>query len=186
MMRAPAERRLRSLAVVCCALATGVLADAGAIVWLVGSEERRPWAAAPSPPLDSFLLCLAAMLVILLSAGVHARILRRALEREAPPEGPSGDDPPGSDWPSQAAGAGPDERPRLERRAAGRILAYVRATVATFALLELAAAAGLAAALASRSSFYGLVVCGTSLLAMIARWPRPSSLERLLAAEEDG
>lgn len=57
--------------------------------------------------------------------------------------------------------------------------AYQRATLVSFAVLELAALMGLLVALLSGSSFYGVVLCVASFLSMLLRWPKPRELDRL-------
>lgn len=57
--------------------------------------------------------------------------------------------------------------------------AYQRATLVSFAVLEIAALMGLLVALLSGSSFYGMVLCVASFLAMLVRWPSPRELDRL-------
>ena len=47
-----------------------------------------------------------------------------------------------------------------------------RATLVSFAVLELAALMGLLVALLAGSAFYGVVLCIASLLSMLLRWPR--------------
>jgi hypothetical protein len=57
--------------------------------------------------------------------------------------------------------------------------AYQRATLVSFAVLELAALMGLLVALLSGSSFYGVVLCVASFLSMLLRWPKAYELDRL-------
>ena len=59
------------------------------------------------------------------------------------------------------------------------IPAYQRATLVSFAVLEVAALMGLLVALFSGSSFYGLVLCLASLFSMLLRWPRAEEVDRL-------
>jgi hypothetical protein len=57
--------------------------------------------------------------------------------------------------------------------------AYRRATLVSFAVLEIAALMGLLVALLSGSSFYGMVLCVASFLSMLLRWPNARELDRL-------
>ena len=57
--------------------------------------------------------------------------------------------------------------------------AYQRATLVSFAILELAALMGLLVALLSGSSFYGVVLCVASFLSMLLRWPKANEIDRL-------
>lgn len=57
--------------------------------------------------------------------------------------------------------------------------AYQRATLVSFAILELAALMGLFVALLSGSSFYGVVLCLASFLSMLLRWPKAEEIDRL-------
>src|ERR1700724_4672683 len=68
-------RRLRVLGAVCASLLVAVLATAAAIGW----SAARPGAGdlMESPPFDSFLVALCAMLLVLLASAAYGRILRR-------------------------------------------------------------------------------------------------------------
>ena len=57
--------------------------------------------------------------------------------------------------------------------------AYQRATLVSFAILELAALIGLLVALLSGSSFYGVVLCLASFFSMLLRWPKAEEIDRL-------
>lgn len=57
--------------------------------------------------------------------------------------------------------------------------AYQRATLVSFAVLELAALIGLLVALLSGSSFYGVVLCLASFFSMVLRWPKAEEIDRL-------
>lgn len=57
--------------------------------------------------------------------------------------------------------------------------AYQRATLVSFAVLELAALMGLLVALLSGSSFYGVVLCLASFFSMLLRWPKAEEIDRL-------
>ena len=59
------------------------------------------------------------------------------------------------------------------------ISAYQRATLVSFAVLEVAALMGLVVALLSGSSFYGFVICVLVLFSMLLRWPKAQELDRL-------
>lgn len=59
------------------------------------------------------------------------------------------------------------------------VSAYQRATLVSFAVLELAALMGLLVALLSGSSFYGVVLCLASLFSMLLRWPKAHEVDRL-------
>src|ERR1700720_2298472 len=73
-------RRLRVLGAVCASLLVAVLATAAAIGW----SAARPGAGdlMESPPFDSFLVALCAMLLVLLASAVYGRILRRQAAAE--------------------------------------------------------------------------------------------------------
>jgi hypothetical protein len=159
--------RLQGLASVCAALLAGVVLDFALLVWQAGRGGAGDWMA--SPETLPFSLALGAMILILLSSGVRSKILRQALA--------SGEE-------------GEQEEPqtrqeeRLARPEAGPLLAaYTRATLASFAILELAAAIGLGAALANGSVFYGLIICATSAAGMLARWPRRAVLEVMISTQ---
>jgi hypothetical protein len=154
------ERRRRDLVGLCGALLGGALL-AGGLVAVAALREETPLAA-ETPSTTAFVLGFLALLVILLSSAARSAVLRRAQERE-------------DDAESVAQGMPP---PPV---AAQRLAAYVRATQLCFTLLAAAAFLGLAAALAGRAPFYGLVACSVSVLAMAVRWPRRSLLDELLA-----
>jgi hypothetical protein len=101
---------------------------------------------------DSLALTFGAMVLLLVSSRVRSTSLRRAVPRD----------------------------PRLRPDPAAVLAAYRRATLTSFALLELSALLGLAVALLSGSRFYGWVICAAVLLAMLARWPRAAEVDRIL------
>jgi hypothetical protein len=93
------ERRLRALASACAAPAAAALVASGMVGWMAArggsgaavdlGNLRNPgnspdWQA--SPPFDSFLIALGAMLLVLLASAVHGRILRRQGSGRAPAE----------------------------------------------------------------------------------------------------
>jgi hypothetical protein len=58
--------------------------------------------------------------------------------------------------------------------------AYTRATIVGFALLDAAAALGLAVAAVTGTARYALVICAAAALGMLARWPRRAAVLALL------
>ena len=142
-------QRLRRLRTVCMALAATVLAYGVAGWFLIEGFQFRPFGKVPDA-LPLAMTFLAAVL-ILLASRLRSAILRGGL-------------------PSN----------RLLPTDLGSLMsAYQRATLVSFAVLEMAALMGLLVALLSGSSFYGVVLCVTSFLSMLLRWPRAHELDRL-------
>jgi hypothetical protein len=164
------DRRLRLLGSTCAALAVAVLATAAAVGWAALRASASDFMA--SPPGDSFLAALCAMVLVLLASAAHGRILRRqaAAEIDDAAEMDGVDDPDG------AATAG-RPRPPAAAVTASRLSAYTWATGAWFGMLAVAAALGAVAAAGGRAPLYGLVVSVAVLFAMVARWPRRSGFE---------
>ena len=144
-------RRLRVLGSVCAALMVAVLAAVAAIGWAAAGAGAGDLMV--SPPVDSFLVALGALLLVLLASAVHDRILRRqaAAELEEPEE--------------------------AEEPAAARLRAYSWATGASFGMLTAAAALGAIVARTGKALFFGLVICIAAFLSMLARWPRRSGFD---------
>ena len=142
-------QRLRRLRTACTALAATVLAFAVAGWFLIEGFQLRPFGKVPEA-LPLSMTFLAAVL-ILLASRLRSAILRGAL-------------------PSN----------RLLPIDLGNLMsAYQRATLLSFAILEMAALMGLLVALLSGSSFYGVVLCVASFLSMLLRWPKARELDRL-------
>jgi hypothetical protein len=164
-------RRLRVLGAVCASLLVAVLATAAAIGW----SAARPGAGdlMESPPVDSFLVALGAMLLVLLASAVYGRILRRLATSE----------------PEEAAeleeAAEAEEPEARERPAAARLRAYSWATGASFGMLTVAAALGAMVASAGKAPLYGLVICIAALFSMAARWPRRSGFDLTLRSDRE-
>lgn len=151
------ERQLRRLSTACAVPAAAAVAVIGAIVWTAEAPSSEGWLG--SPPGESFLMSVGALLLVILSSAARARVLRGAREERSDEAGDVA-----------GAGAGPDGW-------AGWLRVYSRATGISFAMLGAAVALGGMAALRGRAPFYGLVICLASLLAMIVRWPRRSGLD---------
>src|ERR1700722_16702360 len=84
------ERTLRRLSTACSVPAAAALAASDAILWSGVSGETGAWLA--SPPTDSFLAALAAMLLVLISSAARGRILRRKETWEGDLEGEDGEE----------------------------------------------------------------------------------------------
>jgi hypothetical protein len=151
---AAVERRLSRLRTACSVPAAAGVAASAAIVWTAEGRGAEGWLG--SPPTESFVMALGALLVVLLASAARARILRRAREEGL----------------GEADAAG------------GWLGVYSRATAVHFAMLAVAVALGGMVALRGRAPFYGLVICLASLLSMTARWPRRAGLA--VAMDEDG
>jgi hypothetical protein len=178
------ERRLRTLGSACAVVAAAVLVTAGTIGWAAGRAGAD--ALMTSPPADSFLIAVGAMLLVLLASAVHRRILRQpASDLDGDPAGELDDDPggePDGDRGGEPVGEpnAPVHRwpPRPSRApAAVRLRAYSWATGVSFGMLAAAAALGAVVALGGKALFYGLVICLAALIAMVARWPRRSGFD---------
>ena len=137
------------LRTLCKVLAAFVLAYGVAGWFLVEGFQLRPFGKVPVA-LPISMTFLAAVLILLASR------LRTAILRSGMPSNRMMPIDPGS-----------------------LLSAYQRATLVSFAVLELAALMGLLVALLSGSSFYGLVLCVASFLSMLLRWPRAYELDRL-------
>jgi hypothetical protein len=179
------EERLRRLSSACAVPAAAAAVTVGALAW---TAERDGGAGMlVQPPAGSFLLALGALLMVLLSSGVHRRILRRAVDAAA-----------GEETVGEAQGlAGPGVAELAAARGGvagerGLLAAYTWATGVSFGMLGVAVVAGALVGLGGGAPFYGLVICLASLLAMVVRWPRRGhfdvALERdsLAAGEQQG
>lgn len=141
--------RLRRLRTACAVLAGFVLAY-GVVGWfLIEGFQLRPFGKVPEA-LPLSMTFLAAVL-ILLASRLRTAILRSGL---------------------------PSNR-MLPIDMSNLMSAYQRATLVSFAILELAALMGLLVALLSGSSFYGVVLCVASFLSMLLRWPKAYEVDRL-------
>ncbi|HEX2644529.1 MAG TPA: hypothetical protein VHU81_16145 [Thermoanaerobaculia bacterium] len=142
--------RLGPLRQICRSLAFSVLVWAGLIWFFVEGETFHP---IPGLPRELPLsLTVAASILVLVGSRLRSSILRRAV-------------------PSQ---------PGLLVSEEAVIAAYRRATLVSFALLEVAASLGLVIAGLSGSAWYGHVLCAVALLGMLTRWPRAAELDRIL------
>jgi hypothetical protein len=180
-------RRLRVLGAVCASLLVAVLATAAAIGWSAG----RPGAGdlMESPPVDSFLVALGAMLLVLLASAVYGRILRRQatpeveesaeLEESAEAEGAvAAEEPAAAEHAVDA-----EEAAARGKLPAARLRAYSWATGASFGMLTVAAALGAMVASTGKAPLYGLVICIAALFSMAARWPRRSGFDLALRSD---
>lgn len=140
---------LRRLRLACKVIAGTVLACALAGWFLIEGFQLRPFGKVPEA-LPLSMTFLAAVL-ILLASRLRTAILRGGL---------------------------PANR-LVPTDLSGLVSAYQRATLVSFAVLELAALMGLLVALLSGSAFYGVVLCIASFLSMLLRWPRAHELDRL-------
>lgn len=133
-----------------CAILAGLVLAYGAAGWfLIEGFQLRPFGRVPEA-LPVAMTFFAAVL-ILLASRLRTGILRSGL---------------------------PSNR-LLPTDMGGLLSAYQRATLVSFAVLELAALMGLLVALLAGSSFYGVVVCVASFLSMLLRWPKASEVDRL-------
>ncbi|HEX5718840.1 MAG TPA: hypothetical protein VF179_21945 [Thermoanaerobaculia bacterium] len=137
------------LRTICKVLAAFVLAYGVAGWFLVEGFQLRPFGKVPVA-LPISMTFLAAVLILLASR------LRTAILRSGLPSNRMIPIDPGS-----------------------LLSSYQRATLVSFAVLELAALMGLLVALLSGSSFYGVVLCVASFLSMLLRWPKAYELDRL-------
>lgn len=142
--------RLRGTRVVCMALAGCVLAYGIAGWFLIEGFQFHPFGRIPDA-LPISLTFLAAVM-ILLGSRIRTALLRSGLT---------------TGLVSRQVDLG------------NLIPAYQRATLVSFAVLEVAALMGLLVALLSGSSFYGLVLCLASFFSMLLRWPRAEEVDRL-------
>jgi hypothetical protein len=142
--------RLRGTRLVCMALAGFVLAYGVAGWFLIEGFQLHPFGHIPGA-LPISLTFLAAVL-ILLGSRIRTALLRSGLTTNL-----------------------------VSRQVdlVNLIPAYQRATLVSFAVLEVAALMGLLVALLSGSSFYGLVLCLASFFSMLLRWPRAEEVDRL-------
>ena len=141
--------RLRRLRLACKVLAATVLAYAVAGWFLIEGFQLRPFGKVPEA-LPLSMTFLAAVL-ILLASRLRTAILRGGL---------------------------PSNR-LLPADLGNLVSAYQRATLVSFAVLEIAALMGLLVALLSGSAFYGVVLCVASFFSMLLRWPSGREVERL-------
>lgn len=140
---------LARLRTVCKVLAACVLAYGIAGWFLIEGFQLRPFGKVPEA-LPLSMTFLAAVLILLASR------LRTAILRSGLPSN------------------------RMIPTDMGNLLsAYQRATLVSFAVLEIAALMGLLVALLSGSAFYGVVLCVASFLSMLMRWPKAYELDRL-------
>lgn len=143
-------RRLRPVTRICVALA-GSVALFAVLSWLLTRQaDGRPVPGLPAA-VPLGLAFLAAVL-ILLSSRLRSSILRRAFPR------------------STALQPNPDTV----------LAAYGQASLASFAILEVAALLGLGISLTSGSAYFGIVLCVASALGMLTRRPRAAEVDRLL------
>lgn len=142
--------RLRGIRVVCMSLAGFVLAYGVAGWFLIEGFQLHPFGRIPDA-VPIALTFLAAVL-ILLGSRIRTALLRSGLTTSL-----------------------------VSRQVdlANLIPAYQRATLVSFAVLEIAALMGLFVALLSGSAFYGLVLCLASFFSMLLRWPRAEEVDRL-------
>lgn len=122
----------------------------GALSWLLADRPGSRPLAVPEPL--PLALIGTALVLVLLSSKVRTSIVRRALPRSA----------------------------ALAINGEAVIAAYQRATLASFALLEIAAVLGLLVALLTAMPSYGVIVCAAVLFAMLTRWPRAGEVDRLI------
>ena len=137
------------LRLICKVLAAFVLAYGLAGWFLIEGFQLRPFGKVPEA-LPLSMTFLAAVL-ILLASRLRTAILRSGL---------------------------PSNR-MLPTDMSNLMSAYQRATLVSFAILEIAALMGLLVALLSGSSFYGVVLCVASFLSMLLRWPKAYEVDRL-------
>ncbi|HEY6320237.1 MAG TPA: hypothetical protein VJA16_01630 [Thermoanaerobaculia bacterium] len=170
-------RRLRVLGAVCAPLVVAVLATAAAIGW----SAARPGAGdlMESPPIDSFLVALGAMLLVLLASAVYGRILRRQAAAELEDSAEAEEVAAAEDAAAAEAAAAP------ERLAAARLRAYSWATGASFGMLAVAAVLAAIVAMTGRAPLYGLVICIAALFSMAGRWPRRSGFDLALRSDRE-
>lgn len=137
------------LRIICKVLAALVLAYGVAGWFLIEGFQLRPFGKVPDA-LPLSMTFLAAVLILLASR------LRTAILRSGLPSN------------------------RMIPSDMGNLMsAYQRATLVSFAVLEIAALMGLLVALLSGSAFYGVVLCLASFLSMLLRWPKAQELDRL-------
>jgi hypothetical protein len=142
--------RLRGTRVLCTALAGCVLAYGIAGWFLIEGFQIHPFGKVPNA-LPISLTFLAAVM-ILLGSRIRTALLRSGLMAN----------------------------PLSRQVDLGNLIpAYQRATLVSFAVLEVAALMGLLVALLSGSSFYGLVLCLASFFSMLLRWPKAEEVDRL-------
>jgi hypothetical protein len=104
------------------------------------------------PPVVPLSLSMLAAILILLSSRFRSSLLRRAFPRSA------------------ALAVNPD----------AVLAAYSRATLISFAILEVAALLGLTVSMTSGRALYGIILCLASAFGMLTRWPRASEVDRLV------
>jgi hypothetical protein len=143
-------RRLLPVTRVARALAGTVLLLA-ILSWTL-TREAGGWPRPGLPPAVPVGLSLFAAMLILLSSRFRSSVLRRAFPR--------------------AAELAPQPEPVLA--------AYGKATLISFAILEVAALLGLGVSLSTGSAYYGILLCAAAAFAMLTRWPRGSEVDRLL------
>jgi hypothetical protein len=142
--------RLRGTRVVCMALAGCVLAY-GVLGWfLIEGFQLHPFGRIPDAVPVSLTFLAAVM--ILLGSRIRTALLRSGLTTSLVTR---------------------------QVELGNLIPTYQRATLVSFAVLEIAALMGLLVALLSGSSFYGVVLCLASFVSMLLRWPRAEEVDRL-------
>lgn len=143
-------RRLLPVTRVCAALGGTVLLFA-ILSWTLTREAGgRP--SPKLPPAVPLSLSLFAAMLILLSSRFRSSVLRRAFPRTA----------------------------ELQPKPETVLAAYGKATLISFAILELAALLGLVVSMTAGSAYYGIVLCVATLFGMLTRWPRAAEVDRLL------
>jgi hypothetical protein len=143
-------RRLRPVTRVARTLAATVVLLA-ILSWTL-TREAGGWPRPGLPPAVPVALSLFAAMLILLSSRFRSSVLRRAFPRSA----------------------------ELQPQPEAVLAAYGRATLISFAILEVAALLGLVVSLTSGSAYYGIVLCVAGVFGMLTRWPRASEVDRLL------
>lgn len=160
--------RLRTLRRLCAAMLASVALLAAASLVVV--RTLAPAAPVAASTELSLILTAVAAAFILIASRIQSTILRsgvRGAQAALPAAarvGAVASSPPGAAFSAQAVVAG----------------AYVRATIVGFALLDAAAALGLAVAAVTGTARYALVICAAAALGMLARWPRRAAVLALV------
>jgi hypothetical protein len=116
------------------------------------TRDAGGWPRPGLPPAVPVALSLFAAMLILLSSRFRSSVLRRAFPRSA----------------------------ELQPKPETVLVAYGKATLISFAILEAAALLGVAVSVTTGSALYGIVLCAASAAGMLTRWPRASEIDRLL------
>ncbi len=143
-------RRLLPVTRVARTLAATVLLLA-VLSWTL-TREAGGWPRPWLPPAVPVALSLFAAMLILLSSRFRSSVLRRAFPRAV----------------------------ELQPQAEPVLAAYGKATLISFAILEVAALLGLLVSLTSGTAYYGIVLCAAAAFGMLTRWPRAAEVDRLL------